>query len=83
MISDKHLGLWKNIFELKKVENEIDDDDYIHKAFLKLVDLNKTIKGLSSFVESSYKDVKETFGYLNTKINSRQLATAMAMAVNT
>jgi hypothetical protein len=83
LLAGKHLGLWKNIFERKKVDEEIDDDVDIHRAFLKLVELNKSIEGLKCFVESSYKDVKETFAYLNTEINSRQLATAMAMAANT
>ena len=82
LLAGKHLGLWRNIFERKKVDDEIEDDEDIHRAFLKLAELNPSIEGLQSFVESSYKDVKSKFGYLNTEINSRQLATAMAMAAN-
>ena len=83
MLAGKHLGLWKNIFEQKKSNDEIDDDKDIHNAIFKLVELNDSIKGCQCFVEASYKDVKETFAYLNTEINSRQLATAMFMAANT
>ena len=71
LLNDKHLGLWINIFEKKKIDDEIDDDGDIHRAFLKLTELNPSISGLKSFVETSYKDVKEKFGYLNTEINSR------------
>ena len=46
LLVDKPLGLWKNIFEKKKVDEEIDDDGDIHRAFLKLAELNPSISGL-------------------------------------